>query len=77
MSTLLHRNIVPFIGFHVDRKEFKTAWIITPYMTNGNVREYLGDHDVNIQKRLELVIACIILSSLQVSTNMSSSRLSK
>lgn len=62
MSTISHPNIVPFIGFYVDRTDLRTAYVVAPYMSNGNVGEYLEDNDVDIQKRLELVIGRIIVS---------------
>ncbi|KAG8947736.1 copper transport protein ctr1 [Tulasnella sp. 424] len=56
MSTLSHPNIVPFIGFYVDKTDLRTACVIMPYMSKGNVEEYLEDNDVDIQKRLELAL---------------------
>lgn len=77
MSTLSHPNIIPFIGFYVDKTDLRTACVIMPYMSKGNVEEYLEDNDVDIQKRLELVIERIVVSLKQVWTDALPSRRSK
>ncbi|KAG8914355.1 hypothetical protein FRC01_004115, partial [Tulasnella sp. 417] len=58
MARLSHPNIIPFEGFYLDRTELRTAWVIAPYMSHGNIGEYLKDHStsIDVQKKLELAL---------------------
>ncbi|KAG8948360.1 hypothetical protein FRC04_009856 [Tulasnella sp. 424] len=59
LSELHHENIVRLLGFVENAKE-KIAWIVLPWETNGNLREFVQSQDWAIPERLSLIydVAC-------------------
>lgn len=51
---LLHPNILFFTGYHLDINE-AVAWMVSPYMQNGNVGGYLRRTQSDYYLRLRLV----------------------
>lgn len=49
-----HYNIVPFLGYHLSNDQLD-AWMVTPYMGNGNVVSYLRGQEADLTMRLRLV----------------------
>ncbi|KAG8978201.1 hypothetical protein FRB90_008567, partial [Tulasnella sp. 427] len=49
-----HENVLEFKGFHLS-KDLKKAYLISPYMANGNIKEYLIREAPPMEKRLQLV----------------------
>lgn len=54
LSKLSHSNIVNLVGFVEDVKE-GIAWMIFPWESNGNLREYLQSFDLEVPERVSLV----------------------
>lgn len=53
-----HNNVLEFLGFHFTIQDNTfTAWLVCPWMENGNVREYLDKRRWEIVERLKLVRA--------------------
>ncbi|KAG8943310.1 hypothetical protein FRC04_002934 [Tulasnella sp. 424] len=48
-----HENILEFTGYYLS-KDFKKAYLVSPYMTNGNIKEYLSREAPSQEQRLEL-----------------------
>lgn len=57
MKSLAHPNIVKFVGF-VEDEEKGDAWIVSPWESNGNIREFLGSGEWHIPERVSLVSVC-------------------
>lgn len=53
-STLNHRYILPFFGFHLSAG-LDEAWLITPYEPSGNVNNYVRSTFVDDLERIRLV----------------------
>lgn len=49
-----HENILGFIGYFLP-EDFALAYLVSPYMRNGNVRVYLEKNRVNTEDRLGLL----------------------
>ncbi|KAG8941967.1 hypothetical protein FRC00_012117, partial [Tulasnella sp. 408] len=49
-----HPNILKLVGFHL-RDDHKCAQFISPYMANGNVKDYIKKNQPNIATRLKFV----------------------
>ncbi|KIO33047.1 hypothetical protein M407DRAFT_17928 [Tulasnella calospora MUT 4182] len=49
-----HENVLEFWGYHLS-KDFRQAYLISPYMKNGNITEYLAQKAPPLKRRLELV----------------------
>lgn len=49
-----HENILEFRGYHLS-KDFKRAYLVSPYMKNGNVRDYLAREAPLLNRRMLLV----------------------
>lgn len=56
MITLSHPNIVKLVGFVEDIKK-GDAWMILPWESNGNIREFLQSGEWDIPERVSLVSA--------------------
>ncbi|KAG8970507.1 hypothetical protein FRC05_000615 [Tulasnella sp. 425] len=54
LSKLSHSNIVKLVGFVEDAKE-GVAWMILPWESNGNLREYVQSMDLKIPERVSLI----------------------
>ncbi|KAG8961484.1 hypothetical protein FRC00_012127 [Tulasnella sp. 408] len=54
MAPLFHPNIIEFLGF-VEDTEKGDAWIILPWVANGNVRDFLKSGEWDIPERVSLV----------------------
>ncbi|KAG8900605.1 hypothetical protein FRB99_005950 [Tulasnella sp. 403] len=52
-TPLTHPNIVSLLGF-CSVPEEHIAWLVTPYMVNGDVKNYLKRNKPPMQKRLQL-----------------------
>ncbi|KAG9016040.1 hypothetical protein FRB90_003764 [Tulasnella sp. 427] len=57
-ARLKHRNILELIGYHLNA-QMTTALIVSPFMVNGNIIEYLekAGHRTSDHERLKLVSA--------------------
>ncbi|KAG9023980.1 hypothetical protein FS837_005547, partial [Tulasnella sp. UAMH 9824] len=53
-STCKHENILQFLGYHLG-ENFDPAYLISPHMENGNVRDYLAANKVDNRQLLEWV----------------------
>ncbi|KAG9041112.1 hypothetical protein FS837_012729 [Tulasnella sp. UAMH 9824] len=53
-SSLRHGNILEFVGYHLS-EDFLVAYLVSPYMRNGNVKDYLRKTQTTLEERLELV----------------------
>lgn len=53
METLSHPSIIRLVGFVEDMPK-GDAWIIVPWETNGNVREFLQSGEWDIPERVSL-----------------------
>ena len=49
-----HPHIVPLVGFHLSKSR-DIAWLISPYMKHGNIREYLSGQKTPRLTRMRLV----------------------
>lgn len=54
LSKLSHCNIVKLVGFVEDVKE-GIAWIIFPWESNGNLREFAQSANLEVPERISLV----------------------
>ncbi|KAG9042096.1 hypothetical protein FS837_011355 [Tulasnella sp. UAMH 9824] len=54
MAELCHPNVVRLIGFVEDMEKGK-AWMILPWESNGNVREFLKSGEWDIPERISLI----------------------
>lgn len=54
-SQLDHPNILKLLGFYVDENEFSSAWIVTPWQSNGDIATYLQIHKPSKVRRFQLV----------------------
>lgn len=52
-ADLEHPNILPLVGFHLNSEE-GISWFISPFMTEGNIREYLERIKPHMLQRLQL-----------------------
>ncbi|KAG8918892.1 hypothetical protein FRC01_001594, partial [Tulasnella sp. 417] len=52
-SQFNHENILPFTGYYVG-EDYDPAYLISPYMKNGNIRDYLKDNNLDPEDRLNL-----------------------
>ncbi|KAG8914974.1 hypothetical protein FRC00_009131 [Tulasnella sp. 408] len=52
-SKFNHENIIKLVGF-VENRSSKIAWLVSPWMTNGNVREFLRSRHYEIPERVSL-----------------------
>ncbi|KAG8888700.1 hypothetical protein FRB99_004091 [Tulasnella sp. 403] len=50
---LNHPNVLPFIGF-CHETEQRIAWLISPYMRNGTLVEYMTFTKPSVERRLQL-----------------------
>ncbi|KAG9045499.1 hypothetical protein FS837_006214 [Tulasnella sp. UAMH 9824] len=50
-----HPNVLEFTGFYLA-DDYRKAYLISPYMKNGNVRDYLRRETPSPEARLELII---------------------
>lgn len=69
LSKLSHPNIVKLVGFVEDVKE-GAAWMILPWESNGNLREYVQSTDLEIPERVSLV--CLTVGGVQEVSHSSS-----
>ncbi|KAG8914172.1 hypothetical protein FRC01_004192 [Tulasnella sp. 417] len=53
-SACKHANILEFLGYHLG-EDFDPAYLVSPHMKNGNIRDYLAANEVELPKLLELV----------------------
>lgn len=53
-SSLRHENIIGFIGYHLS-ENLSSAYLVSLYAVNGNVKEYLEKTQATLEERLELV----------------------
>ncbi|KAG8900065.1 hypothetical protein FRB99_006275, partial [Tulasnella sp. 403] len=53
-ADLRHPNIVPFLGFYLS-VDYKEAWLVSPFASNGNVVQYLAKRNPDFRGRLELM----------------------
>lgn len=53
-SSCHHENILPFIGYFLSQN-LETAYLVSPYVRNGNVKDYLANRQAKVEERLELV----------------------
>ncbi|KAG8891423.1 hypothetical protein FRB99_003601, partial [Tulasnella sp. 403] len=54
-ARLSHENVIPLIGFHLS-EHLDQAWLISPYMANGSVSDYLLGARPSEAKRRELAL---------------------
>lgn len=50
----MHPNIAPLVGYYLS-DDFKESYIVSEWMKNGNVRDYLARERPSINARLQLV----------------------
>lgn len=53
-GNMKHPNILPVIGFHLDRHH-TTAWLISPWEDEGNLSAYVRRTKPDEKTRLQLV----------------------
>ncbi|KAG8894545.1 hypothetical protein FRB99_001193, partial [Tulasnella sp. 403] len=53
-ARMSHENVIPLIGFYLSER-LDQAWLISPYMENGNISDYLIKVQPSEQRRRELV----------------------
>lgn len=53
-STFKHQNILEFVGYHLS-ENLEIAYLVAPYVSNGNVRDYLEKNSAKLEERLGLV----------------------
>ena len=56
---LAHPNVVPLVGYTLDERMDK-AWFVSPYMKNGNIRDYLDEHNPDMTVRLRMASAAFL-----------------
>lgn len=58
-SKLKHENILRLVGF-VENRSSRIAWLVLPWMANGNVREFLKSRLCEASERISLLydVAC-------------------
>lgn len=49
-----HEHIIKFIGYSRSKDETK-AYLVSPFIKNGNIQHYLSHNVVSLQQRLEFV----------------------
>lgn len=59
LSQLQHPNVVELAGFHFVPQEFR-AWIVCPWMPNGDADKFVRNHQAGDFVKLTLVrLSCI------------------
>ncbi|KAG8929155.1 hypothetical protein FRC01_004766 [Tulasnella sp. 417] len=53
-SACNHENILPFVGYFLSR-DLETAYLVSPFIRNGNVKDYLTSKEAKPEERLELI----------------------
>ncbi|KIO19687.1 hypothetical protein M407DRAFT_47089, partial [Tulasnella calospora MUT 4182] len=66
-SSLRHENILKFTGYYIER-DFKTAYLLSPYMLNGNAQTYLATKQSTMDERLSLL--CDTMNGLNYLHNL-------
>ncbi|KAG8951679.1 hypothetical protein FRC00_007140, partial [Tulasnella sp. 408] len=46
-----HPNILKLLGYHLS-ENYSCAQFVSPYMRNGNIKEFMGQHQVSVEARL-------------------------
>ncbi|KIO17969.1 hypothetical protein M407DRAFT_84447, partial [Tulasnella calospora MUT 4182] len=54
----IHPNILEFTGYYLS-KDYKVAYLVCPYMKNGNIKSYLAREAPPLRRRLELAFDTI------------------
>ncbi|KAG8903765.1 hypothetical protein FRB99_002792 [Tulasnella sp. 403] len=54
-SVLSHENIIPLVGFYLSER-LDQAWLVSPYMKNGNINDYLINARPDQDKRHQLAL---------------------
>ncbi|KAG8900661.1 hypothetical protein FRB99_005826 [Tulasnella sp. 403] len=54
-AVLSHDNIIPLVGFYLSER-LDQAWLVSPYIQNGNINDYLMNVRPDEQKRRELAL---------------------
>ncbi|KAG8905736.1 hypothetical protein FRB99_008373 [Tulasnella sp. 403] len=54
-ASLFHENIIPLIGFHLN-DGLDQAWLVSPYMANGSILDYIKRIRANEDLRILLVL---------------------
>ncbi|KAG9045901.1 hypothetical protein FS837_005459 [Tulasnella sp. UAMH 9824] len=54
-SACHHENILPFVGYFLSQ-DLETAYLVSPFIRNGNVKDYLTSKQAKPEERLELII---------------------
>lgn len=49
-----HWNVAEFTGYYLS-KDFSQAYLISPYFSNGNVKDYIARTKPTMEQRVELV----------------------
>lgn len=49
-----HPGIAKFIGFYADFDNSK-AWLLSPWEPNGNVSQFIKEHNLEVPEKLSLV----------------------
>lgn len=55
-SSIRHSNILPLHGFYLS-KDYKIAQLVSPFLANGNVTQYISRTNADLSKRFDLVRA--------------------
>ncbi|KIO18620.1 hypothetical protein M407DRAFT_83697 [Tulasnella calospora MUT 4182] len=53
-SACHHENILPFVGYFLSQ-DLETSYLVSPFIRNGNVKDYLTSKQAKPEERLELV----------------------
>lgn len=53
-SACNHDHILKFVG-HSFTEDRKKAYLVSPFMKNGNIQHYLSKHEISLPQRLEFV----------------------
>lgn len=54
-SQLSHPNVLEFLGYHLNQR-MTTAWLISPYITDGNLSQFIRNISLDSPLRIRLIV---------------------
>ncbi|KAG8955085.1 hypothetical protein FRC04_009542 [Tulasnella sp. 424] len=63
-----HPHVLQLVGYYLS-DNYEIAQLISPFMTNGNVSQYLENLEVGVHKRLDIVSLSLVTSASKQSLN--------
>ncbi|KAG8951994.1 hypothetical protein FRC04_005327 [Tulasnella sp. 424] len=54
-AQLSHPNVLQFLGYHLNQR-MSTAWLISPYIENGNLSQFIKNINLDSPLRIKLIV---------------------